>query len=96
MVGARIEIGVAHDECDIVITVEDDGPGLAVADCERIFERGVSTNNGLNVPRLASSSVCAMAPGSPATMPAKISIEMPLPMPRSVTGCCGTSSCPAA
>ena len=36
-------------------------------------------------PVRASSNVPPMAPGSPATIPAKMIIEMPLPMPRSVT-----------
>jgi len=42
-------------------------------------------SKGPSSPVRASSSVPPTAEGSPATMPAKMISEMPLPMPRSVT-----------
>src|SRR5574337_700908 len=46
-----------------------------------------TTNSSLindNSPLLDMPSVCTTAPGRPATIPAKISSEIPLPIPRSV------------
>ena len=42
------------------------------------------TKTGLKAPLLASSNVLNTALGNPATIPAKIMIEIPLPIPRSV------------
>jgi len=43
-----------------------------------------SANGPCISPLLTASAVLPTAPGSPATMPERMIIEMPLPMPRSV------------
>lgn len=37
--GGRVEVAAARDEGQAVFTVADTGPGIAEADCKRIFER---------------------------------------------------------
>ncbi len=80
--GSRISIGGAHDDGEVVITVDDDGPGLAVADCERIFERGVSTNDGSGLGLYVARSQLAAIGGGISAEPrngggARFTIRLP-------------------
>jgi signal transduction histidine kinase len=42
----RVAIGVVSRDGEIVVTVDDDGPGVPVADRERVFERFVRLDDG--------------------------------------------------
>jgi signal transduction histidine kinase len=42
----RVEIALVRQEHDVVLTVDDDGPGIAIPDRERVFERFTRLDEG--------------------------------------------------
>lgn len=61
--GSRIEVGLLHKDDAAVITVADNGPGIPIEECERVFERHYRLEKSRTTPGtgLGLSLVAAIA-----------------------------------
>ena len=88
----RVELGIRYEGDDVEVHVQDDGPGIVVADRERIFDRLVRLDEarttaggvglGLPIARGIARAHCGDVLCLPAEAGASFALRLPLPATR--------------